>query len=211
MTLLILDAAAHTEMAAREPALVALIEQHGHCPLAYQAHDSPFQALARAIVFQQLSGKAATTILNRVIALYPESEFPTPENLLGSSEDELRAVGLSRQKAAALKDLSAKRLEGVVPGLGEIEHLPDDEIIARLTQVKGIGRWSVEMYLMFTLGRTDIWPIDDLGVRKGWGLLKGLEAMPTPKALAPMADHLKPWRSAVAWYCWRAVDTALMA
>ena len=165
----------------------------------------PYQALFRAIVYQQLSGKAAATILGRVVALFPGRGFVKPQAFLDAPEEALRAAGLSRQKIAALRDLSAKRLDATVPAAAKIAHLPDDDIIARLTAVRGVGRWTVEMYLLFTLGRPDVWPSDDLAVRKGAELITG-ETF-TPRTLAAYGDRWAPWRSAAAWHCWRAVDT----
>jgi len=165
----------------------------------------PYEALFRAIIFQQLSGKAAETIYQRVIALFPRHDFPTPLAIRRAPEAKLRSAGLSRQKIAALKDLAAKRQSGLVPDIGELNHLSDNAIIERLTQVRGVGRWTVEMYLIFTLGRPDVLPIDDLGVRKGAELITG-ESF-TPKTLAAFGERWAPHRSAAAWHCWRATDT----
>jgi DNA-3-methyladenine glycosylase II len=196
------------KLAALDPVMAGLVERHGLCPLPTRSDHGPYQSLLRAIVYQQLSGKAAGTILGRVLTLFGDSEAtPDPEALVVRPDEDLRACGLSRQKIAALKDLAVKRLDGTVPARGEIEHLDDDEIVARLTAVRGVGRWTVEMYLMFTLGRPDVWPADDLGVRKGWAVAHGLRDMPTARAIATMADHLRPWRSHAAWYCYRALDT----
>lgn len=197
---------AEAALIAAHPALKARLAAHPPWPGPTQAQKSPYEALARAIVYQQLSGKAAGTIYGRVVALFGAETFPAPDRLLSAPEETLRGAGLSRQKIAALKDLAAKRVEGLVPAAGEIEHLEDDEIVARLTAVRGVGRWTVEMYLMFTLGRPDVWPADDLGVRKGAELLFG--ATFTPKTLKPFADPFRPWRSALAWHCWRATETA---
>jgi DNA-3-methyladenine glycosylase II len=195
-------------LAALDPIMARLVATHGPCPIPTRERQSAYQSLFRAIVYQQLSGKAAGTILGRVLRLCgDEANAPEPAHFLSQTDEDLRACGLSRQKLAALRDLSQKRIEGIVPDSTEIEHLPDEEIIAHLTQVRGVGKWTVEMYLMFTLGRPDVWPIDDLGVRKGWMIAYGLAEQPKPKAFASMADHLRPWRSHVAWYCWRAVDT----
>lgn len=193
-----------------DPVMAALAARHGPCQIPTRPDHGAYQALMRAIVYQQLSGKAAGTILGRVLAHFggPDT-VPDPAALIATPDETLRACGLSRQKTAALKDLAARRLDGTVPEPGEIEHLHDEEIIQRLTAVRGVGRWTVEMYLMFTLGRADVWPVDDLGVRKGWMLAYGLDAMPTPKAFRTMADHLKPWRSHAAWYCWRVLDTPM--
>lgn len=194
-----------------DPVMAALAARHGPCPIPTRDGHDPYQSLMRAIVYQQLSGKAAGTILRRTLALFgidgEDGGSPDPARLIATPDEELRACGLSRQKLAALKDLAARRLDGTVPDNHEIDHLHDDEIVQRLTAVRGVGRWTVEMYLMFTLGRTDVWPVDDLGVRKGWMIAHRLDAMPAPKAFAGMADHLRPWRSHAAWYCWRAVDT----
>lgn len=196
------------ELAALDPVFARLIDQHGPCPIPSRESQSAYQSLFRAIVFQQLSGKAAGTILGRVLRLCGDPDnAPDPAHFLSQSDEALRACGLSRQKLAALRDLSVKRLEGIVPDSAEIEHLCDDDIIARLTAVRGVGQWTVEMYLMFTLGRPDVWPIDDLGVRKGWKIAHGLDEMPKPKPFKTMADHLRPLRSKAAWYCWRVCDT----
>ena len=195
-------------LAALCPVMARLVASHGPCPIPTRESQTAYQSLFRAIVYQQLSGKAAATILRRVLTLCGDPETaPAPDHFLRQSEADLRSCGLSRQKLAALQDLSRKRLDNVVPDSAEIDHLPDADIIQRLTQVRGVGQWTVEMYLMFTLGRADVWPADDLGVRKGWMIAYGLPEMPKPKAFKTMADHLSPWRSQAAWYCWRVVDT----
>lgn len=196
------------QLARLDPVMAGLLAAHGRCPIPTRPDHGPYESLFRAIVFQQLSGKAAGTILGRVLALFGDPErTPAPEAFVARPDEDLRGCGLSRQKIAALKDLSAKRLEGIVPGRGEIEHLDDDEIIARLSSVRGVGRWTVEMYLIFTLGRPDVWPVDDLGVRKGWAVAYGLGEQPTAKTIGAMAEHLRPFRSHAAWYCYRALDT----
>lgn len=203
------SASTANDLASRDPVIARLIALHGPCPIPTRAHQGAFQSLFRAIVYQQLSGKAAGTILGRVLDLCGQTDgAPEPANFLAQSEEALRTCGLSRQKLAALRDLSEKKLAGIVPDDAVLDALSDEEIIARLTAVRGVGRWTVEMYLMFTLGRPDVWPVDDLGVRKGWKIAWGLAEMPRPKPFATMADHLRPFRSAVAWYCWRACDTA---
>jgi DNA-3-methyladenine glycosylase II len=196
------------ELAALDPVMARLVGIHGPCPIPTRESQSAYQSLFRAIVYQQLSGKAAGTILKRVLTLCGDTEdVPDPAHFLAQCEEALRASGLSRQKLAALRDLSQKRMSGVVPDSAQIDHLPDEDIIARLTAVRGVGRWTVEMYLMFTLGRADVWPVDDLGVRKGWKIAYGLDEMPKPKPFTTMADHLRPHRTQVAWYCWRVCDT----
>jgi DNA-3-methyladenine glycosylase II len=162
-----------------------------------------FAELVRAICYQQLAGAAARTIHGRLeLALDGE---PTPESVLGLSSEAMRAAGLSANKAASIRDLAEKVLAGDV-ALDRVARLSDDEIVRELVLVRGIGRWTAEMFLMFQLGRLDVWPVDDLGVRKGYGLLFALAEPPTPKALQPLGDPLSPYRSLAAWYCWRAAD-----
>lgn len=164
---------------------------------------TPFEALARAICFQQLSGKAAGTIYGRFEAAVGGAI--SPETVLGTPLHELRAAGLSGAKAASIIDLSEKVLDGTVP-LGALKKLDDEDLISRLVVVRGIGRWTAEMFLMFQLRRPDVWPIDDLGVRKGYGMAWGITPMPTPKELAVLGEPLRPHRSVAAWYCWRATE-----
>jgi DNA-3-methyladenine glycosylase II len=151
-----------------DPALATAINAIGPCRLRLRAPAHPFNSLLRAIVYQQLSGKAASTIYGRFAALFPSPQGIEPGRLLELPDEPLRAAGLSRNKLLAVKDLALKTLEGVVPGSGGLDELSDDEIVARLTTVRGIGRWTVEMLLIFTLGRPDVLPVDDLGVRKGF-------------------------------------------
>lgn len=165
----------------------------------------PYTALFRAIIYQQLSGKAAATILARTVALFPRQPFPSPRSILKADEDVLRTAGVSRQKAAALKDLARRRVSGEVPAEGELDHLDDEEIIQRLTAVRGVGRWTVQMYLIFSLGRPDVLPIDDLGVRKGAEAL--FDCSFTPKQLDVFGARWAPHRSAAAWHLWRIADT----
>jgi 3-methyladenine DNA glycosylase/8-oxoguanine DNA glycosylase len=158
----------------------------------------PFDALAESIAYQQLSGKAAATIFGRVRALYPKRKWLDPEQLLATPDETLRAAGLSRAKTAALKDLAAKTIDGTVPTGRALIRMSDDEIVTRLTAVRGIGRWTVEMLLLFDLGRPDVWPVDDYGVRR---------QLPTPKQLMKFGEKWRPYRSMAAWYFWRALDT----
>ena len=167
----------------------------------------PFDALAESIAYQQLSGKAAATIFGRVRALYPKKKWLDPEQLLATPDEILRAAGLSRAKTAALKDLAAKTIDGTVPAGRALIRMSDDEIITRLTAVRGIGRWTVEMLLLFDLGRPDVWPVDDYGVRKGFAKTFGRRKLPTPKQLMKFGEKWRPYRSAAAWYFWRALDT----
>lgn len=200
-------AEAETYLAKVCPVMRQAVKRHAPFPAATRPEHGPYEALCRSIVYQQLSGKAAATIYGRVLALYPRTKAPPPKKLIETPDETLRGAGLSRQKIAALKDLAQKRIDGIVPAAGAIEHLPDDEIVERLTAVRGVGRWTVEMYLIFTLGRPDVWPVDDLGVRKGAEKLFGQSF--TPKTLAPFGETYSPWRSAMAWHCWRATETVL--
>ena len=196
---------AETHLIAVCRGMAKVIPRHEPYPTKFERASDPYRALIRAVVFQQLSGKAASTIHGRVLALFPDKEHPDPQDLLDADPVVLRGAGLSRQKIAAVKDVSLKTVEGVIPPARALSKLPDDEIIERLTQAKGVGRWTVEMYLMFTLGRPDILPIDDLGVRKGAEKLFGRSFK--PKELAEFGERWGPWRSAAAWHLWRFADT----
>jgi DNA-3-methyladenine glycosylase II len=168
----------------------------------------PFDALAESIAYQQLSGKAAATIFSRVRGLYPKTKWLDPTKVLATADDALRSAGLSRAKMAAIKDLAAKTIDGTVPSGRALLRMSDDEIIARLTQVRGIGRWTVEMLLLFDLGRPDVWPVDDYGVRKGFAKTFGRRKLPTPKQLIKSGEKWRPYRSVAAWYFWRAMDAS---
>jgi DNA-3-methyladenine glycosylase II len=185
-----------------------LIRKVGPCRLAPASRRTPFQALVRSVTFQQLNGKAAETILGRVLALYPGKNFPTPEDLLATPDERLRAAGLSRNKTAAVKDIAAKTLAGIVPDPQMIRKLSDEEIRERLDPVRGVGPWTVEMLLMFTLGREDVLPVTDFGVRKGFALTYGLKELPSPKELLAHGARWRPHRTTASWYLWRAVDLA---
>jgi DNA-3-methyladenine glycosylase II len=179
----------------------------GEYTMTVNLEGAPFLALARAIAHQQLNGTAANTILRRFIdTVGINGEFPTPRQVLDAPEATLRAAGFSFAKIASLRDLASKTIEGVVPDRETLITLSNDEIVERLTRVRGIGRWTVEMMLMFQLGRPDILPVDDFGVRNGFRLAYGLRKMPHPKALALFGERWAPHRSAAAWYLWRAVE-----
>jgi DNA-3-methyladenine glycosylase II len=182
-----------------------IVPKHEPYPTTFEKKKDPYRALVRSVVYQQLSGKAAGTIHGRMIALWPHKDHPDPEDLLEASPEVLRGAGLSRQKIAALKDVSLKRIEGVIPEARKLSRMGNDEIIERLTAARGVGRWTVEMYLMFTLGRPDVLPIDDLGVRKGAEKLYRREF--TPKTLGKYGERWAPFRSAAAWHLWRLLDT----
>ena len=164
--------------------------------------------MAEAIVYQQLTGKAAATIFARLLAIFPDTpERPTAEQLLGASDEQLRGAGLSRSKLLSLRDLARKSVNGELPILPEIHDLADEAIIERLTEVRGIGRWTVEMLLIFRLGRPDVLPADDYGLRKGFAIAYGRE-LPSRKELETYGLRWKPYRSVASWYLWRAVERA---
>jgi DNA-3-methyladenine glycosylase II len=190
------------QVAARDPILARLVEAAG--PLKHRARDpnGPFGALVRAIVYQQLAGHAAQAIHGRVLAAV--GDRLTPAATAAVPDAELRAAGLSANKLASLRDLSSKVLDGRVE-LGMFSRLSDAEITAELVTVRGIGRWTAEMYLMFELRRLDVWPVDDLGVRQGYGVAWGLEPPPSGKELDPLGERFRPYRSIVARYCWAAL------
>jgi len=194
--------AAVDEAAARDPVLANLVGLAGPIKHRPRDPDGPFGALVRAIVYQQLAGRAAYAIHQRVRAAV--GSVVTPEALAAVPDDALRAAGLSGNKLASLRDLSAKILDGSVE-LNRSSRQSDDELIAALVTVRGIGPWTAEMYLMFELRRLDVWPVDDLGVRQGYGLAWSLEPAPSAKELAPLGDRFRPYRSIVARYCWEAV------
>jgi DNA-3-methyladenine glycosylase II len=195
--------AAAAILAERDPVMRRLVAEAGPARVRPPA-DSHFEALVRAIVYQQLAGRAAAAIHGRLIAALDGHVEPVP--LLSLPDETLRSVGLSGAKAASLRDLAAKVLDGtVVLDPAGLRRESDADVVARLTTVRGIGKWSAEMFLMFQLRRLDVWPTGDLGVRKGFGLAWGIPT-PTAKQLDPLGDPFRPYRSVVAWYCWRAAE-----
>jgi DNA-3-methyladenine glycosylase II len=213
--------AAIAVLSAADPKLARLIERAGPFTVRLPAQQSPFEALAESIIYQQLHGKAAATIHARMLASFEPicgiGNHPSPAHLLDCPNEQLRAAGLSKNKMLALRDLAAKTLDGTVPSLMTIKKMADEAIIEHLTQVRGIGRWTVEMFLIFRLGRPDVLPVDDYGVRKGFALtfmgLKPIQKV-TPDLL-PKRDQMErrakkwaPWRSVASWYMWRACDLA---
>src|SRR5262245_40082221 len=193
-----------------DPVLANLIRAAGKFTHVPNAEHTPFHALARAIAHQQLNGTAAESIFGRFVGLYPSNGATVAlleaELVLATPDDKLRSVGLSFAKIAGIKDLAQKTIDGTVPAYEILHTLADEEIIERITQVRGIGRWTVEMLLMFRLGRPDILPVDDFGVCNGFRLAYGLRGMPNPRALAEFGARWAPFRSVAAWYLWRAVD-----
>ncbi len=204
------------ELSAADPLLGKLIRRAGPFTLRMQSSHSPFDALLEAIIYQQLHGKAAATILKRLLAIFGDIS-PRPEQLLAVEDERLRAAGVSRNKMLALRDLAAKTLDGTVPTLTQIRRLSDTEVLDRLTEVRGIGPWTVEMLLIFRLGRPDVLPVTDFGVRKGFGLTFGklpknkpitADMLPTPAQILKRGERWRPWRSVASWYMWRACDLA---
>jgi DNA-3-methyladenine glycosylase II len=189
-----------------DPVMRQLIEEIGPFSLKPRGRRSPFESLARAIAYQQLHDKAAESILKRFIALFPGRRFPRPDELLAVHMRSVRKAGFSRPKILALRDLAAKTLDGTVPTNRMIRQLADEAIIERLIEVRGVGRWTAEMLLIFQLGRPDVLPVDDFGVRNGFRIAYESPSMPTPKQMLQYGERWKPHRTAAAWYLWRAAN-----
>lgn len=185
-----------------------LIREHGPCELEPKGRRSPFQSLVLAVAHQQLHAVAANTILSRFKKLFPHRKFPRPEDLAGAADRQIRACGFSRAKIKAIRDLAEKSLAGVVPTSRQIVKLSDDEIIARLTEVRGVGRWTVEMLLIFQLGRPDVLPADDFGVRTGFSRAYKKRDLPKVKDLLAFGERWRPHRTTAAWYLWQAANAA---
>jgi 3-methyladenine DNA glycosylase/8-oxoguanine DNA glycosylase len=199
--------AAATHLSSRDAKLGGLIERVGPLRLELAATKSTFEALAESIVYQQLTGKAAATIHGRLCALFVRKR-PSPEVLLAMDTDALRGAGLSRGKALALRDLAARTLDGTVPSIRQLKAMTDQEIVDRLVQVRGVGPWTAEMLLIFRLGRPDVLPVHDYGVRHGFKLAYRMRELPAPKELGRRGEKWRPFRTAASWYLWRAVDMA---
>ena len=202
------DTPAARHLARVDPVMRGLICKIGPVALVPKIRRSPFESLARAIAFQQLHANAAQSILRRFIGLYPGRRFPRPDDLVTTKVSVIRGAGFSRAKVLALRDLAAKTLDWTVPTTRVIEQLDDDAIVERLMTVRGVGRWTVEMLLIFQLGRPDVLPVDDFGVRNGFRIAYGLRTMPTPKDVLRYGERWKPHRSTAAWYLWRTADRA---
>ncbi len=190
-----------------DPVLKAVIKRIGPCDLGVSAYE-PYEALVRSIAHQQVHGKAAEAVLGRFVALYPGEAFPPPELVLATEFDVLRGCGFSGSKIAAIRDIAEKAAAGLVPTRRAAQRLSDAELIERLVAIRGVGRWTVEMLLIFTLGRPDVLPVDDFGVREGWKHAAGLEAQPKPKELAAIGEAWAPYRSTAAWYLWQVANAA---
>jgi DNA-3-methyladenine glycosylase II len=197
---------AHKHLSDADPVMRRLILEIGPCALMPEKRRSPFQSLVQAVAHQQLNGTAANTILKRFIKLFPGKRFPKPHDLADIHDDAVRAAGFSRAKVAAIRDIAAKTLGGVVPTTREIVRLSDDEIVERLTEVRGVGRWTVEMLLIFQLGRPDVLPVDDFGVRTGFQMAFKKRNLPSPKEVLAYGERWRPHRTTAAWYLWRVVD-----
>ena len=189
-----------------DPRLGDLIARVGEFTMRPPPSQSLFTALMRSIVYQQLTGKAAATILGRAIRACTTRRFPTPRELLLLPVERLREAGLSAAKTAALRDLAQKTIDGTVPSLAQVRRMTDQEIIERLTLVRGIGPWTVEMLLIFRLGRPDVFPVTDLGVRKGFGLTFRRGKLPDAAVMLRRGERWRPYRSVASWYLWRALE-----
>lgn len=200
-----MHAEAEARLSKRCPVMRRLIKAHGPCELVPQKR-SPYEALVSAVAHQQLHANAAEAILRRFKALFPKTRFPKPEQVLAADETMLRGCGFSLGKLLAIRDIAAKTLNGQIPTRAAALKLDDEELIARLIEVRGVGRWTVEMLLIFTLGRPDVFPSDDYGVRNGWRIAKKLDEMPKPKEFRLLAERWQPHRTLAAWYLWRAAD-----
>src|SRR6202790_1270540 len=200
--------AAMNHLTAKDQKLAELMT----APLPFQMDadplQSPYEALLESIAYQSISGKAAATIFGRVKALSATGRAPTPQEMLKLRKPVLRKAGLSGAKILAMKDLAQKTIDGIVPSLEQAEKLSDEELVERLVSVRGIGAWTVEMFLIFRLGRPDVLPIHDLGVKKGWSVTYGKKHMPKPKQLLAFGERWRPYRTLASWYMWRAFERA---
>jgi DNA-3-methyladenine glycosylase II len=201
-------AAAKSHLSAKDENLALLMEQCIEFQLRMESMDSPYEALMRSIAYQSISGKAAATIFGRVKALGTGGRAPTPEQMLKLRKPVLRKAGLSAAKILAMKDLAQKTIDGVVPTMEQALTMSDEELVERLVSVRGIGVWTVEMFLIFRLGRPDVLPVHDLGVKKGWCVTYGKKRMPKPKELLAFGERWRPYRTLASWYMWRAFERA---
>jgi DNA-3-methyladenine glycosylase II len=195
-------------LAAKDPLLAPLIKETQEFRVEKGNTESPYEVLVEAITHQSISGKAAATIYGRIKALSGNGRAPSPEQMLKLRKSVLRKAGLSGAKVLAMKDLAKKTIEGVVPTLEQAEKLSDEELVERLVSVRGIGAWTVEMFLIFRLGRPDVLPVHDLGVKKGWSVTYGKKYMPKPKELLAFGERWRPYRTVASWYMWRAFERA---
>lgn len=203
-----MNAAALRHLSRRDPVMRRLIREHGNCSLAPETRWSPFQSLVRAVAHQQLHATAANNILRRFIALFPGRRFPRPDDLATVTDAQMRACGFSAGKIKSIRDIAEKTRAGVVPPSRQMAKLSDDEIVARLTEVHGVGRWTVEMLLIFQLARPDVLPADDFGVRNGFRHAYRKRELPAVKELLAFGEKWKPHRTTAAWYLWQAANAA---
>jgi methylated-DNA-[protein]-cysteine S-methyltransferase len=197
---------AHAHLSGLDKRLARLIEKTGKFNFNLDDCDSVYESLLEAITHQSISGKAAAKIFSRIKALGTAGQCPTPQQILAASDRTLREAGLSYAKVAAMKDLAQKTIDGIVPTIEQAHTLSDEELVTRLISVRGIGAWTVEMFLMFRLGRPDVLPIHDYGVQKGFALTYGKKFMPKPRELTAFGERWRPYRTVASWYMWRAVD-----
>src|SRR6266581_4110437 len=195
-------------LAAKDPQLAPLIKETQEFRIETDGSESPYEVLLKAIAYQSISGKAAATIFGRVKALGTNGRAPSPQEMLKLRKPLLRKAGLSGAKILAMKDLAKKTIEGIVPSLEEANKLSDEELVKRLVSVRGIGAWTVEMFLIFRLGRPDVLPIHDLGIKKGWSVAYGKKHMPRPAELLAFGERWRPYRTVASWYMWRAFELA---
>jgi DNA-3-methyladenine glycosylase II len=200
--------AAINHLTARDEKLAELITATLPFQMDTDPLQSPYETLLESIAYQSISGKAAATIFGRVKALSSTGRAPTPQEMLKLRKPVLRKAGLSGAKILAMKDLAQKTIDGIVPSLEQAEKLSDEELVERLVSVRGIGAWTVEMFLIFRLGRPDVLPIHDLGVKKGWSVTYGRKHMPKPKELLAFGERWRPYRTVASWYMWRAFERA---
>lgn len=193
-------------LAALDTDWTSLIARIGRCGLQPKREREPYEALIRAVAYQQLHARAAEAILNRFLALYPDASFPSPTNILATHENILRACGFSAAKVMTIRGIAEGTLDGVVPVRSVALAMTDEELISRLVSLRGIGRWTVEMFLIFTLERPDVLPTGDFGVREGWRVMKSLSKQPLPKELSKIGLAWSPYRSTATWYLWQAAD-----
>ncbi len=198
--------AAVAHLRASDPKLKALMDRVGPFRMKLDVAASPFEALCESIIYQQITGRAAQTIAGRFCERIGDGKFPGPQRVLDATDAILREAGLSRGKVAALRDLALKSLDGTVPALARLRRMEDDEIVERLVVVRGVGRWTAEMFLMFRLGRPDVLPVHDYGVRKGFQRAFRTRELPEPETVARRGERWRPYRTVASWYLWRALE-----
>lgn len=199
---------AETHLSQRCKIMRQLIRTHGSCTLTPDLNRPPFESLLNAVAHQQLNGKAAETILERFRSLFSSKRFPTAARIADVEDEDLRGCGFSRAKVSSIRDIAAKTLDGTIPSSRVIRSLSDEEIIERLIKVRGVGRWTVEMLLIFKLGRPNVLPADDFGVRSGFRIAFGFNEMPKPRDLLAYGERWRPYATTATWYLWRAADAS---